>query len=305
VRGQEEETDIDRLVQTVVDSMAISIPSKHFVQPALALAAQGMASADPNMRKAGVALLGVIAEGCCDPLKQCLGDIMPRLLALYQVRPFALPVACRLSAPSPAKTSLFLTYPSPPPVPLRPPLVPRRTLSITSARCVCPPLPRPTPTAAPPPRPAPLHRTAAPHVPPPLTPPHPTSLHLLPHVQVASFALGQFAEHCQPDILHYHSTVLPVVFHALEDVQETVQSTSCYVLEMFLENLSRETLRPFLQPLLTRLMTKLTTVKTRISQEMALTAISSVAVAAEIEFLPFSEVRGGLKMGYRSCGCAG
>ena len=70
----------------MVDSMAISIPSKHFVQPALALAAQGMASADPNMRKAGVALLGVIAEGCCDPLKQCLGDIMPRLLALYQVR---------------------------------------------------------------------------------------------------------------------------------------------------------------------------------------------------------------------------
>jgi hypothetical protein len=117
---------------------------------------------------------------------------------------------------------------------------------------------------------------------------------------VASFALGQFAEHCQPDILHYHSTVLPVVFHALEDVQETVQSTSCYVLEMFLENLSRETLRPFLQPLLTRLMTKLTTVKTRISQEMALTAISSVAVAAEIEFLPFSEVRGGRDRGHRS-----
>ena len=29
----EEEGDIDRLVQTLVDSMAISIPSKHFVQP--------------------------------------------------------------------------------------------------------------------------------------------------------------------------------------------------------------------------------------------------------------------------------
>ena len=109
--------------------------------------------------------------------------------------------------------------------------------------------------------------------------------------QVACFALGQFSEHCQPDILHYHSTVLPVVFHALDDARETVQSTACYVLEMFLENLSRETLRPFLQPLLTRLMTKLTTVKTKISQEMALTAISSVAVAAEFEFLPFSEVR--------------
>ena len=29
----EEEGNIDRLVQTLVDSMAISIPSKHFVQP--------------------------------------------------------------------------------------------------------------------------------------------------------------------------------------------------------------------------------------------------------------------------------
>ena len=66
--------------------MAISIPSKHFVQPALALAAQGMSSPDAQMRKAGCALLGVIAEGCCDPLKQCLGDIMPRLLSLLQVR---------------------------------------------------------------------------------------------------------------------------------------------------------------------------------------------------------------------------
>ena len=72
--------------------------------------------------------------------------------------------------------------------------------------------------------------------------------------EVACFALGQLSEHCQPDILHYHSTVLPAVYLALEDEKHTVQSTACYVLEMFLENLQRETLRPFLQPLLMRLM---------------------------------------------------
>ena len=64
---------------------------------------------------------------------------------------------------------------------------------------------------------------------------------------------GQFAEHCQPEILHYHGSVLPVVFQALEDAKHTVQGTSCYVLEMFCENLQPATLRPVLHPLLTRL----------------------------------------------------
>jgi hypothetical protein len=208
----EEEGGIDRLVQTIVDSMALSIPSKHFVRPALALCAQGMASPDGQMRKAGCAVLGVIAEGCCDTLRQCLGDIMPRLLSLLQDPEYYVR-------------------------------------------------------------------------------------------EVSCFALGQFSEHCQPDILHYHSTVLPVVFAALDDERHTVQSTACYVLEMFLENLQRETLRPFLQPLLMRLMALLS-VPRKVNQEMALTAISSVAVAAELEFLPYSEVRRGvLAVGRKSVTC--
>ena len=47
--------DVHRQAQTIIDCMAINIPSKHFVMPALNLCAQGMASADPNMRKAGCA----------------------------------------------------------------------------------------------------------------------------------------------------------------------------------------------------------------------------------------------------------
>jgi HEAT-like repeat len=107
--------------------------------------------------------------------------------------------------------------------------------------------------------------------------------------ECACFALGQFAEHCQPDILHYHESVLPVVFQALDDPKHTVQTTACFVAEMFVENLQKNTLRPFLHNLLLKLTSLLNSPK-KVTQELALTAISSVAVAAEDEFLPYSEV---------------
>jgi hypothetical protein len=195
---EEEALDVHRLAQTIIDCMAMNIRSKHFVPPALTLCAQGMASQDPQMRKAGCAVLGVIAEGCCDALRQALAEILPRLLASIQDPEYYV------------------------------------------RECAC-------------------------------------------------FALGQFSEYCQPEILHYHQTVLPVVFQALDDTKTTVQTTTCYVLEMFCENLQPETLRPFLNPLLTRLATLLQSPQ-KLTQEMALTAIASTAVAAEIEFLPYTEV---------------
>ena len=45
---------------------------------------QGMSSADPQMRKAGCAVLGVIAEGCADKLRELLPSVLPRLLQLMQ-----------------------------------------------------------------------------------------------------------------------------------------------------------------------------------------------------------------------------
>ena len=45
---------------------------------------QGMSSPDPQMRKAGCALLGVIAEGCCDSIREQLPTIMPALLSAVQ-----------------------------------------------------------------------------------------------------------------------------------------------------------------------------------------------------------------------------
>lgn len=106
--------------------------------------------------------------------------------------------------------------------------------------------------------------------------------------ECACFALGQFSEHCQPDILHYNETVLPVIFQALDDPRPTVQGTSCYVLEYFCESLQPATLRPYLNPLMTRLANLLQSAQ-KSTQEMALTAIAATAVAAEIDFLPYTE----------------
>ena len=58
--------DVHRLAQTIIDSMAMNIPSKYFVQPALTLCSQGMASPDPQMRKAGCA--GNKLAGLSSPL---------------------------------------------------------------------------------------------------------------------------------------------------------------------------------------------------------------------------------------------
>lgn len=106
----------------------------------------------------------------------------------------------------------------------------------------------------------------------------------------ACFALGQFSEHCQPEILYYHQSVLPVVFVALEDSRPTVQGTSCYVLEMFCENLQPDTLRPFL-PALVGKFSQLLLSPQKNTQEMCLAALAATSVAAELDFLPYAEVR--------------
>ena len=62
--------DLQRMVQMTIDSLAINVPSKHFVGPALALIGQGITSPNPHMRKAACAVLGVISEGCCDAIRQ-------------------------------------------------------------------------------------------------------------------------------------------------------------------------------------------------------------------------------------------
>jgi hypothetical protein len=79
-----EEEESARLPGYILDAMAINIPSKFFVAPALQITASCMSSADSNQRKAGCALLGLIAEGCADHLRTILQQVLPPLLGSVQ-----------------------------------------------------------------------------------------------------------------------------------------------------------------------------------------------------------------------------
>uniref|UniRef100_A0A7S2YBI1 Importin subunit beta-1/Transportin-1-like TPR repeats domain-containing protein n=1 Tax=Entomoneis paludosa TaxID=265537 RepID=A0A7S2YBI1_9STRA len=105
--------------------------------------------------------------------------------------------------------------------------------------------------------------------------------------ECACFCLGQISEHCQPDILHYSSQILPIVFGLLDDNNVAVQATSCYVLEMFCERLEPEAVRPVLDSLVRKLAHMLEVSNKRSVQEMAVAALAATAVAAEEEFTPY------------------
>ncbi|KAK9096070.1 hypothetical protein Sjap_021567 [Stephania japonica] len=103
----------------------------------------------------------------------------------------------------------------------------------------------------------------------------------------ASFALGQFAEHLQPEITLHYESVLPCILNALEDASDEVKEKSYYALAAFCENMGKEIL-PFLDPLMGRLITTLQN-SPRNLQETCMSAIGSVATAAEQAFVPYAE----------------
>lgn len=45
---------------------------------------------------------------------------------------------------------------------------------------------------------------------------------------VAAFALGQFSEYLQPEILEHYKDVMPGVFRLLRDPNHDVQERACY-----------------------------------------------------------------------------
>ncbi|MQL91136.1 hypothetical protein Taro_023748 [Colocasia esculenta] len=72
----------------------------------------------------------------------------------------------------------------------------------------------------------------------------------------ASFALGQFAEYLQPEIISHYEIVLPCILNALEDASDEVKEKSYYALAAFCEDMDTEIL-PYLDPLMGRLLTAL------------------------------------------------
>ncbi|OEL17886.1 Importin subunit beta-4, partial [Dichanthelium oligosanthes] len=103
----------------------------------------------------------------------------------------------------------------------------------------------------------------------------------------ASFALGQFAEHLQPEILSHYASVLPCILNALEDPSDEVKEKSYYALAAFCEDMGEDIL-PYLDPLICRLVMSLQN-SPRNLQETCMSAIGSVAAAAEQAFTPYAE----------------
>ncbi|MCD7470859.1 hypothetical protein HAX54_011043 [Datura stramonium] len=103
----------------------------------------------------------------------------------------------------------------------------------------------------------------------------------------ASFALGQFAEYLQPEIVSHYESVLPCILNAVEDVSDEVKEKSYYALAAFCENMGEEIL-PFLDPLMGKLLGALQS-SPRNLQETCMSAIGSVASAAEQAFVPYAE----------------
>lgn len=103
----------------------------------------------------------------------------------------------------------------------------------------------------------------------------------------ASFALGQFAEHLQPEILSHYASVLPCILNALEDPSDEVKEKSYYALAAFCEDMGEDIL-PYLEPLICRLVMSLQS-SPRNLQETCMSAIGSVAAAAEQAFTPYAE----------------
>lgn len=67
------------MAQGTLDMLACEIPKKFIFEPVVSRCMARLSSADPNQRKAGIACLGVIAEGCAEPLRENLGEVMPHV----------------------------------------------------------------------------------------------------------------------------------------------------------------------------------------------------------------------------------
>jgi len=72
------------MAQGTLDMLACEIPQKYIFQPVVSRCVQRLNSPQPNIRKAGVACLGVIAEGCAEPLSDHLDELMPYVLQCAQ-----------------------------------------------------------------------------------------------------------------------------------------------------------------------------------------------------------------------------
>jgi len=84
--GDDDEDELDgdsptetSMAQGTLDMLACEIPKKYIFQPVVSRCVSRLSSPHPHHRKAGIACLGVIAEGCAEPLREHLQDVMPHV----------------------------------------------------------------------------------------------------------------------------------------------------------------------------------------------------------------------------------
>ena len=69
------------MAQGTMDMLACELPKKYIFQPVMSRCISRLSSGKPGQRKSGIAGLGVIAEGCSEPLREHLADIMPHVFS--------------------------------------------------------------------------------------------------------------------------------------------------------------------------------------------------------------------------------
>jgi len=69
------------MAQGTLDMLACEIPKKYIFQPVMSRCIARLQSPVVGARKAGIAGLGVIAEGCAEPLREHLADVMPHVFS--------------------------------------------------------------------------------------------------------------------------------------------------------------------------------------------------------------------------------
>ena len=67
------------MAQGTLDMLACELPKKYIFEPVVSRCVARLGSADPNHRKAGIACIGVIAEGCAEQLRDHLSELMPHV----------------------------------------------------------------------------------------------------------------------------------------------------------------------------------------------------------------------------------
>lgn len=108
----------------------------------------------------------------------------------------------------------------------------------------------------------------------------------------ALFALGQFAEHLQPDISQFSSHILPLLFDYLGQTVDNGKgdpsgvTRTYYALETFCENLG-EGILPYLPGLMEKLLFTLTSPQSDRIRELAISAVGAAANAAGKDMMPY------------------